>query len=187
MCGLLDHEIADDGQPSDQRTVDGEPVEFSPFNDVYHEFAGQTADYERSSESGEQGCGPDALGGQFSAHQIENHFAQDRCQHHQEGELGHALLAVAQDQSRGDRRARARQTRPVWRPPAQTDDEGVAVGDGFLVAGFGVVGESQQYGRDQQHRSDQQQDPVVGKILDQRLEERLQREAHDDHRDPSKG
>jgi hypothetical protein len=40
MCGLLDHEIADDGQPSDQRTVDGEPVELSPFNDVYHEFAG---------------------------------------------------------------------------------------------------------------------------------------------------
>ena len=45
MCGLLDHEIADDGQPSAQRTVEGKQVEFSPFNDVYHELAGQTAYY----------------------------------------------------------------------------------------------------------------------------------------------
>ena len=58
-----------------------------------HEFAGQTADVTNAaSESGEQRRGgPDALAVSSPLISIEQRFAQDRCQHHQEGELRHGV------------------------------------------------------------------------------------------------
>ena len=88
--------------------------------------------------------------------------------------MRHGGFFVAQQEARGDGRARTRKARHGGAGLRKADDEGVAVGDGLLLAGFGVIGESQQCGREQQHGAHDHED--IGGV-EQGIDPVLEQEA----------
>ena len=99
----------DDDQQADDSAVDGKPDEFAAFDDVDHPFAGHATDDKSRQEADQQGECSDGCCGVGRCHvaaqqvfDVEQGFAQNRRNDHQERELGQFFLFVAQQQTRGN-------------------------------------------------------------------------------------
>ena len=109
---------------------------------------------------------------------IEEGFAEDGGNDHEERELCEALFLVAEEETGGDGGARTREARQHGEGLGDTDDEGVQGRDVLALARLGPVAESQQGSGDQQadaHHEEAATEDGLDLVLEQ--------QAHDGYGD----